>query len=431
MCRIAAVAGIMFGLMLPLSVWAQGDDALTVAAQQVADRFIQAAEAKRGEVAEVDDTTTPITLYVGLGQGDGVLEGQLLDVVAIGDPIIIAGETVGFKERPVAIAEVVRVQGERLCIATVKRVQPGQQPAKGNMAYVKAAPTTLAVSTFLRPDNAATLVGQEFADKLGMALQTTGRFRMVERTRLEAALAELKLGLNDLFDPVKAARLGQQLQAKGVVLGTITQQNDRYSINVRVVDIETGTQVLTAAAVCGRSDELDKKYSQVIATDGGSTGGGAIVPPPPPPVETKRLFLDISAEEAASDQVRFEKNISIGDIIFREPVYVGFKFDDRKKSLVGTVSFLLNREWSRCTLTFGYDKMWGWTRIPAGQLIVKGDGILLADSRIEADRANQVAVDVAGVDTLVVTFEHAGERWGPYSQGLIFGDCCVSKGGPP
>ncbi len=190
---------------------------------------------------------------------------------------MVNGETLGYKEKPVAVAEVTTVQGERLCLATVKRALPGQQPAKSNLAYLKPVPPALAINSFLRQDGAATLMGQEFADKLGMALQATGRFRVVERARLEASLGELKLGLNDLFDPTKTARLGQMIQAKGIAMGTITQQNDRYTINVRVVDIETGTQVLTAVATCGRSDELDRKYAQAGPTGG---GGGIITPPP-------------------------------------------------------------------------------------------------------------------------------------------------------
>lgn len=274
-----AVSLAIASLLLPLLAFAQGEDALTTAAKQVADRFVQSAQAKRGQVAEIDGPT----LYVSLGSGDGILEGQLLQISAKGDPIVVNGETLGYKEKPVATAEVTTVQGERLCLATVKRTVTGQQPAKGNLAYLKPTPPTLAISSFLRQDNALTAMGTEFADKLGMALQATGKFRMVERSRLETALGELKLGLNDLFDPTKAARLGQMIQAKGVVTGTITQQNDRYTINVRVVDIETGTQVLTAVATCGRSDELDRKYGQA----GPGEGGGITTPPPG---VTKSLF---------------------------------------------------------------------------------------------------------------------------------------------
>lgn len=297
MHRLMAI--VLLGTLATAAVcYAQGDDALTVAAKQVSEQFVNSADAKRGEVAEVDDTTTPTTIYVLLGQADGVQEGNVLNIVSKGDPIVVAGETVGFKEKPLGTAEITRVQSDRLSVATMKTTVPGQQPQKGCLAYLKPVPSTLAISTFLRPDNAATMMGQEFADKLGMALQASGRFQMVERTRFEAVLKELGLSLNDLFDPVKAARLGKQLQAKGVVMGTITQQNDRYAINARVVDVETGVQVASAGVSCGRSTELDGKY----------TGGTVVVDTPAglpsPPTNVRVLYVGSNEDMVRNEAVR-------------------------------------------------------------------------------------------------------------------------------
>lgn len=278
--------------------FAQTDDALTAAAKQVAERFVESADAKRGEVAELDSVAAPKILYVSLGTKDGVHEGQLLEIAAKGDPIIVGGETIGFKETPIGTAEITRVQSDRLCMATVKNVTPGVAITKGSIAYLKPVPATLAVSTFLRPDNAATMMGQEFADKLGMALQASGRFQMVERTRLEAVLKELGLSLNDLFDPTKAARLGKQLQAKGVVMGTITQQNDRYAINARVVDVETGVQVAAAAVSCGRSTELDGKYS------GGTVVADSPMGIAPPPTNVRVLYVGSDEDMVHNEGVK-------------------------------------------------------------------------------------------------------------------------------
>lgn len=66
-------------------------------------------------------------------------------------------------------------------------------------------------------------------------------------------------------------------------MGTITQQNDKYTINVWVVDIATGTQVLTASALTGRSDELDQKYATL------ADGGESMTPPDDTP-DVVRLF---------------------------------------------------------------------------------------------------------------------------------------------
>ena len=266
-----------------------GNDALSVAAQQVVDKLSAVAQARRGDVAAIDANTTPPTLYVTLGAKDGVMEGTPLALFAKGDPIVVNGQTVDYILTPVGSAEVVRVQGDAICAATLKKTENGQQAAVGNVACTKAVPGTLAVSTFLRPDGATTQMGQEFADKLCLTLQDSGKFKVVERARFEAVLAELNLGLNDLFDPQKAAAFGRQVPARGVVVGSITQQNDRYAIGVRVVDIETGVQVASAAVNCGRSTELDDKYGKIVGTAPlvSVAGGG-----PTAPQVTKRVIDD-------------------------------------------------------------------------------------------------------------------------------------------
>lgn len=258
-------------------VQAQENDPLAQAATQIVEKLVLAATPKSGPVAAVDNGTVPATLYVALGTRDGIMEGALLTIVAKGEAIKIGDEVVGYRESPVGTAEVLRVQSEKLSIAQVKSQVAGQKPIEGNMAYIKTLPSTLAVTAFLRADGVGCQMGVDLADKLTGALQGSGRFQMVERKRLETALGELKLSLNDLFNSEKAAQLGKQVTAKGVVLGGITQKNDGYTISARVVDIETGVQVATATATCPKTAELDAKYGQAVAQGGGpdtGTGGG-------------------------------------------------------------------------------------------------------------------------------------------------------------
>jgi len=82
-------------------------------------------------------------------------------------------------------------------------------------------------------------------------------------------------------------------------MGTITQQNDRYAINARVVDVETGVQVASSAVSCGRSDELDRKYgSGTVVIDGPTI-------PPPLQQNVKILYVgspdDLVRNEAVKD----------------------------------------------------------------------------------------------------------------------------------
>lgn len=245
--------------------WTPGDP-LVAAAAQIAGRFSEASQPKRGDVVAVNADTTPALIYVRLGSKDGILEGTPLTVVAKGKPILVDGAPIDYEEQDVGLAEVKRVQSETLCAAVMKSVLPFQKPAVGSVAYVKTLPGTLAVTTFLRPDGLESLMGQQIADKLQDALQQSGRFQTVERTPMEKVLAELGLSLNDLFNAEKAAQFGKLVQAKGIILGAVTQRNDGYTINARVVDIETGVQIATSSAGCPRTSDIDKAYDTIVKT---------------------------------------------------------------------------------------------------------------------------------------------------------------------
>lgn len=420
MCWMICLCVLTAGILLPLDVQAQTDDALTVAAKQVAEKFVQSADAKRGEVADLDSEASPKTLYISLGLKDGVREGQLLEIASKGDPIVVGGETIGFKETPVGTAEIRRVQNDRLCMATVKTIAPGVAITKGSLAYLKPVPGTLAISTFLRPDNVATMMGQEFADKLGVALQATGRFQLVERSRMDPVLKELGLSLNDLFDPTKAARLGKQLQAKGIVLGTITPQNDCYTINARVVDVETGVQVASTTVTCPHSTEIDGKFGQTVGT----------TPPPPPPdevlipplPETKKLVTEIKAVATAStfgyvgDSIH--EDASVGRTLVAKSLVIGL-FGQGDPA--GYVTFRLGGEWEKCHLEFGVQDL-SSREASCGVAVMLDAAAAGKPARVVYGSMTKIDLDVTGRDVLRVEFR--GCKQGNY---IYTGNCWVSK----
>jgi hypothetical protein len=365
------------------------------------DKVVAAAEPKSGEIAEVDGEN----IYVALGSRDGVLEGQLLEVVAKGDVIVVGGEVLGYKETPVGTAEVLRVQNDRLSVARFRGGPGGQTPAAGMTAYVKRVPGTLAMSAFLRPDNAGCQMGQELADKLSAALQGSGRFKLVERSRFEAILQELKLGLNDLFDPQNAAKLGQQVQAKAVVLGTVSRQNDGYSVIARVVEIETGVQVATAEVLCNRSDDLDAKYDGAAggtgsAVGGGWGGGGKIIETP---ANVVRLFEALKPFETAGREWAPQP---LGTCLVGGSLRdncIGYPF--------GYVVFdLRGHTWTELRATVGlHDTDTKWSaRFCSRPLTVSCDGRTAFAWEPERDKSvENLHVPLAGVGTLRIDVEGA------------------------
>ena len=90
------------------------------------------------------------------------------------------------------------------------------------------------------------------ADSVTAALVRTGRLKLVERRRLEAALSEAKLGLSGIGDARSTAELGRVLGAEYLIVGSITNVSIRdegrsvgfAAKTTRIVDIQAEARML-------------------------------------------------------------------------------------------------------------------------------------------------------------------------------------------
>ena len=132
---------------------------------------------------------------------------------------------------------------------------PSQRPVAAVLDFeFKASATAYA-------DTAAGL-----AESVTASLASTGRVKLVERSRLKAVFAEAALGMSGAIDPATAAKMGQLSGAEYLITGSITRiaiRDEYRSVVVatkteRIVDIEaearmievrTGLLVASARAV--------------------------------------------------------------------------------------------------------------------------------------------------------------------------------------
>lgn len=111
-------------------------------------------------------------------------------------------------------------------------------------------------------------------DSLTAALMKTSKIRLLERARVDAAMAELKLAAAGVVDSNTAAQVGKQLGARYAVLGSITalsvkdewrsvkiaEKTDRIvevSAEARLVNLETG-ELLGAGRAIGKAKTSEK-----------------------------------------------------------------------------------------------------------------------------------------------------------------------------
>jgi len=93
------------------------------------------------------------------------------------------------------------------------------------------------------------------ADTLISALNRTGKFQIVERTRMESMISELKLSQSGMVDASTAQRLGKLLGAQMLLMGSFTAIGEMIRIDARIVQAETGL-VLKAEEVSGETSDF-------------------------------------------------------------------------------------------------------------------------------------------------------------------------------
>ncbi|HEU4734176.1 MAG TPA: CsgG/HfaB family protein [Kofleriaceae bacterium] len=119
-------------------------------------------------------------------------------------------------------------------------------------------------------------------------LSALDAIQLVERTRLEEVLAELKLaqgGQGVKIDAASAARAGKLLGARYMVLGSYFDLRSTLRVDARVVEVETG-KVLQSVGASGGPDDFLALEQKLVADVGATLARQLALPPrsaPPAP----------------------------------------------------------------------------------------------------------------------------------------------------
>jgi len=183
-----------------------------------------------------------------------------------------------------------------ILLSTLARA--GEAPAP------KAKRPTVAVLYFdtdsTEPDLVALRKG--LAQMLITDLASTGGAVVVERSRLQEIMDELKLGQSTKLDQATTAKIGKLLGAHYQVVGGFFKLGQKLRVDARVNSVETGATVLTASANGALGDLLEMESS--IASKLGE-GIAKLAPaeaaaPPPKAEEAPKKPKKVSAKAVAA-----------------------------------------------------------------------------------------------------------------------------------
>lgn len=124
----------------------------------------------------------------------------------------------------------------------------------------KHAPCTVAVWELehLNPQNAiAADMGALLADRIVDTFHRSTRCTPIERQKLVLALEELNLGSSELADDTTRLRIGRILGAGYMVFGAFQQLGSVIRLDIRLVDVSTGTVVQTATQTAAQGNIAD------------------------------------------------------------------------------------------------------------------------------------------------------------------------------
>ncbi len=121
------------------------------------------------------------------------------------------------------------------------------QEIKLNVAVLDLDPTGIA-----KPES------QFLSDRLRTELFETGKFRVVEREKMNAILTEQGFQQTGCSSVECAVEIGQLLNVKMMVAGNIGKIEDLYSISLRLINVETGALLHTATR------DFEGKLSEVL-----------------------------------------------------------------------------------------------------------------------------------------------------------------------
>lgn len=120
--------------------------------------------------------------------------------------------------------------------------QPGQQKI------------TIAIMDFQNTSGKSNLdyLQQAIPEALITRLAESGNLNIVERTRLEDTLQEMKLGMVGLVDQDKAAEIGKAVGANAIMVGSFLEISNVIRLNARLINVQT-SKVVTAKTIQGQS----------------------------------------------------------------------------------------------------------------------------------------------------------------------------------
>lgn len=119
---------------------------------------------------------------------------------------------------------------------------------------------------FLDSNNNVSYLGKYFADKLqiNLSLKKEKDIKIIERSKLEVILEEIKIQKSGLFVDSETVKIGNMLGANKLILGEIVDLDDTVQITLKIKDIERGIVTGGLSKSIKKDRKVNKLFEQII-----------------------------------------------------------------------------------------------------------------------------------------------------------------------
>jgi hypothetical protein len=346
---------------------AQADPQLAAAAQQLVQQLQQAIVGRQFKVAKVDAAKGVAYLAT---EGAPLSAGTELDLVQLGEAIVLDGKELGREETVLGKLVWDRTQGDTLGICNIKDLEQGKELGGPDVvAYYRAqVPFPLALVPACNADKQPTQFGLDIAQQLELALKKQEKLKDsvigLETTRDN--LLRRGLSMADLFDPKKSPVIAEATNAKSVALATVTKSDLALSVVMRVVNLETGLDATKLIAYVTPTEERVAKAGEVVGWPGGTTQ-----------IEGLSLFSPTLKRITRDGTAKAVEDVTIGGIYW-----------PKATAWHGDETIVLNRVWKTLHAEFGVNE-----KASAGRYAVT--------FTCDGQEAKQVTVEMGKVPTVL------------------------------
>jgi len=165
--------------------------------------------------------------------------------------------------------------GKKLDVERYEYYEGVEKVANGLVRYLVKLPADcrIAVLPIISEYGNKTMLGDNIANSLQTVLFDPKEYTLVERERVDAILSELEFTRTDLVDEESIKELGKILAVDSIVVGTLRNEGDCFSLYCKIVDVETGKVQSLASALLSSTETMVKQYSVLTDKAVGSIKG--------------------------------------------------------------------------------------------------------------------------------------------------------------